>query len=161
MKAIIYAGIGLFSVATVYGVADYYSSKRKGTLDKLYVEEDIPPTPKPETKNTIVISSTNTAPDAEVAKAVTTKARSGKRSKVKKEIRMEDFSRARIPEPATIVIPAEEQAIKEEVKVLPAKLVVPGEKTEVIEPERKLSLDKFSRAPLRKYKPVKKIAIKE
>ena len=32
MKAIIYAGIGLFSIASVYGVADYYNSKKTGNL---------------------------------------------------------------------------------------------------------------------------------
>ena len=35
MKAIIYAGIGLFSIASVYGVADYYNSKKNGELKKL------------------------------------------------------------------------------------------------------------------------------
>ena len=40
MKAIIYAGLGLFSVATVYGVVDYYNSQKKGTLDNLYKEPE-------------------------------------------------------------------------------------------------------------------------
>ena len=48
MKAIIYAGIGLFSIASVYGVADYYKSKKNGELKKLYVEEKVPVVPPTE-----------------------------------------------------------------------------------------------------------------
>ncbi|UEG50440.1 hypothetical protein LK994_02985 [Ferruginibacter lapsinanis] len=40
MKAIIYAGISLFSVASVYGVADYYQTEKKGTLKNLYKETE-------------------------------------------------------------------------------------------------------------------------
>jgi len=36
MKTIIYAGIGLFTAASVYGIADYYSSEKKGQLKDLY-----------------------------------------------------------------------------------------------------------------------------
>lgn len=40
MKVIIYAGLSLFSVASVYGVADYYQSEKKGTLKNLYKETE-------------------------------------------------------------------------------------------------------------------------
>ena len=61
MKAIIYAGISLFSVATVYGVVDYYSSQKRGTLDKLYKEEDVPAAPEIKKEITMVmpVSSNN------------------------------------------------------------------------------------------------------
>ena len=55
MKAIIYAGIGLFSVATVYGVSDYYNSKKNGELKKLYVEEKLPPQAPAEEEKTVEI----------------------------------------------------------------------------------------------------------
>ncbi len=40
MKAIIYAGIGLFSFATIYGMADYYKAERTGTIERLYKEDN-------------------------------------------------------------------------------------------------------------------------
>ena len=165
MKAIIYAGIGLFSVATVYGVADFYRSKKKGTLDKLYVEEETPATPKVEEKTTVVLPVKNTETEAVENTAVTVKAKSGKKVKSPiKKIRMEDFSRARIPESVVAEDLIAEPVKTEEVEVVPVKLIVePGEKVEVkTEPERKISLDKFSRAPLKKHvKPAKKIALKD
>jgi len=41
MKAIIYAGIGLFSAASIYGLTDYYHSEEKGTLKNLYKEAPV------------------------------------------------------------------------------------------------------------------------
>ena len=164
MKAIMYAGIGLFSVATVYGVADFYSSKKKGTLDKLYVEEETASIPKVEEKTTVVLPVINKETEAVENTAVTAKTKSAKKLKGRvKEIRMEDFSRARIPEPLIAEEPTIEPIKTGEVEAVPAKLTVePEEKVEVkTEPERKITLDKFSRAPLKKQvKPVKKIAQK-
>lgn len=39
MKTIIYAGIGLFTVATIYGATDFYQSNKKGVLINLYSEK--------------------------------------------------------------------------------------------------------------------------
>jgi hypothetical protein len=168
MKAIIYAGIGLFSVATVYGVADFYSSKKKGTLDKLYVEEEeVATTPKVEEKTTAVLPVKNTGTESVESTAPVVKTKSAKKLKrPSKEIRMEDFSRARIPEPVVKeILAVEAEPVKmEEVKIVPAKLTVePEEKVEVVaEPERKISFEKFSRAPLKKrVKPVKKTELKD
>jgi hypothetical protein len=161
MKAIIYAGIGLFSVATVYGVADFYSSKKKGTLDKLYVEEEMPAVSKVEEKTTVILPVKNEGAEAAENTTGTVKAKSAKKLKVPiKQIKMEDFSRARIPEPVVIDDLKVEPVKKEEVEVVPVKLTVePTEAVEVkTEPERKISFDKFSRAPLKK--PVKKITLK-
>ncbi|MEO6542159.1 MAG: hypothetical protein ABIN74_14240 [Ferruginibacter sp.] len=161
MKAIIYAGIGLFSVATVYGVVDFYSSRKTGALDKLYVEEEIPAAPKVEEKTAVVLPVKNTGTEAVENTAVTVKTKSAKKVKGSvKKIRMEDFSRARIPESIVAEDLKAEPVKSEEIEVVPVKLTVePGEKVEVkTEPERKISLDKFSRAPLKK--PVKKITEK-
>jgi predicted nucleic acid-binding OB-fold protein len=101
MKAIIYAGIGLFSVASVYGVADYYNSKKSGELKKLYVEEKVPVVvPAEEEKTVEVIPVKNVETTAAETKAVTAKVKSPKKvKKVEKKLRFENFSRARIPEP--------------------------------------------------------------
>lgn len=40
MKMIIYAGIGLFCSAAVYGFADFYISNSKGQVDNIYKEDD-------------------------------------------------------------------------------------------------------------------------
>jgi hypothetical protein len=72
---------------------------------------------------------------------------------------MEDFSRARIPEQAEENI--KEKPAKKDEEITPVKLSIePVEK--VVgknDGERKISLDMYSRAPLRKH-PVKKITHK-
>ncbi len=104
MKAIIYAGIGLFSVASVYGVADYYSSKKSGELKKLYVEEKLPPpAPAMEEKTVEVIPVKNVETTPAETKVVKAKVKSPKKvKKVKKTIRFENFSRGRIKEPVVM-----------------------------------------------------------
>ncbi len=156
MKAIIYAGIGLFSVATVYGLADYYSSQKKGTLKKLYVEEK-PITPVVEEKTSTVLppkfaEQVSTGNETVIAKVKATKKL--KRS-ANKKIKMEDFSRARIPE--QVVEELEFVPIEKPAEVKPEKPIVkPAEKIEPVEVvEEKITLDKFSRAPLKKR--VKKV----
>lgn len=164
MKAIIYAGIGLFSVATVYGLADYYSSQKKGTLDKLYAEEEITTVPVVEEKTTTVLSVKNVETEVAENKTTTTKAKASKKVKNPiKEIRLENFSRARIPESIVMEEKIEEPLKKAEV-ITPEKInVVPVEKVVIKEePERKISLDMYSRAPLKKQvKLVKKVALKD
>lgn len=138
MKSIIYAGIGLFSVATMYGVADYYSSQKKGTLDKLYKEQEEMPM---ETENT-AISTTTLRVNVKEANVVnnTTVSKTNKKSKkLKRTIRLEEFSRGKIEEP---IMPKPVKKNEEPPVVVKKDL------------ERKLSLDQFSRAPLRN--PVKK-----
>lgn len=152
MKAIIYAGIGLFSVATVYGVADYYTSQKKGELNKLYVEEETPVAAKVEEKTTALLPVKNV--ETVEIKPVTTKVKSKKNGKnTRKEIKFENFSRARIPEPV-IIEEIKQEPVKSQEEIIPEKIVAaPVEKVT----ERKISLDMYSRAPLkRRVTPVKK-----
>jgi hypothetical protein len=117
MKAIIYAGIGLFSVATVYGVVDYYNTQKKGTMDKLYKEtEEVVVTDEPQVTTKVMqanLTETNTVNTVAVSKnAKVTK----KLKKQKRTIRLEDFSRGRIEEPIVIEKTIEVKPVKEEVK---------------------------------------------
>jgi hypothetical protein len=102
MKAIIYAGIGLFSAATVYGVVDYYGTKKTGTLDKMYKEEETVVPAKEETMSTVELPVKNEPVKATVVKTkvATTKASKTKRTfpfKTKvREVKFSDFSRGRI-----------------------------------------------------------------
>lgn len=116
MKAIIYAGIGLFSIASVYGVADYYKSKKNGELKKLYVEEKVPVVlPTEEEKTVEVIPVKNGETTAAETKVVTAKVKSPKKvRKVEKKLRFENFSRARIPEPVVIVDTIKEKKVKKQ-----------------------------------------------
>lgn len=150
MKAIIYVGIGLFSVATVYGVADYYSSHKKGTLDKLYAEEETPIIAKVDGKTTTELPVKNIANEVVENKTATTKLNPKKNAKhARKEIKFEDFSRARIPEPV-IIEEIKPEPVKKQEEIIPEKPApAPIEKLS----ERKLSLDMYSRAPLKR--PVK------
>ncbi len=102
MKAIIYAGIGLFSAASVYGVVDYYSTKSNGTLEKMYKdeaplseikEEKIATAPLIETaiKNEAVTSKASGA----IAKNKTSK-KSKRNKKYVREFKFSNFSRGRI-----------------------------------------------------------------
>jgi hypothetical protein len=102
MKAIIYAGIGLFSAATVYGVVDYYGTKKTGMLDKMYKEEEIVLPAKEETMSTVELPVKNEPVKATVVK---TKIATTKNSKAKRtypfkatvrEVKFSDFSRGRI-----------------------------------------------------------------
>ena len=157
MKAIIYAGIGLFSVATVYGVADYYSSQKKGILDNLYKEEEPLKETVNSTGNTTVIPVKNSVTNVSVNKtmALTTSVKKEKKVKQpKRKMRLEDFSRGRIPEPIPVEpmpvdikketppkvdeIKIKEEALKQDVKI-----------TQPAKPERRITMDMFSRAPLR------------
>jgi hypothetical protein len=147
MKAIIYAGIGLFAAASVYGVADYYNTQKKGTLDKLYKDEEPPVEIKKNDPNTIALPvknvEINNANDKTLAVAVKAT------KKIKRKIRFEDFSRSRIIDE----LPAEMEKPTTEIKTIPVKKEDPEDNKPMIsnkEPERKISLDMFSRAPLRK-----------
>jgi hypothetical protein len=167
MKAIIYAGIGLFAVASVYGVADYYSSKKKGTLDKLYKEEEVTEAAASETK---VLSTAAPIDQVKVIPAVskTTVASTKATRKTKasrRRISIDDFSRGRIDRvPIELIKPVEEIKPVEVIKENPApkedpvmdKVVKAGAETIAPEQERKISLEMFSRAPLRKVRTVKK-----
>ena len=162
MKAIIYAGIGLFSVATVYGVVDYYNSQKKGTLDKLYKEPEeelVTETPQINTKLLPVnFTETKTVNTVAVSKVVK------KSKKQKRTIRLEEFSRGRIEEPVVLENTSWAAPVIEEAKK-PELAPVTEVKAETIarhaivkkEMPRKISLDDFSRAPLRK--PVKKVEV--
>jgi len=114
MKAIIYAGIGLFSAASVYGVVDYYSTQKKGTLDKLYKEpQEVVVTETPvvvDNPAPVDVSKTNVVNKVAVSKAVK------KIKRRRRTISLDDFSRSRIPD--RVVIEAEKPVapVKEEPK---------------------------------------------
>ncbi len=116
MKAIIYAGIGLFSIASVYGVADYYSSKKRGELKKLYVEEKVPVVvPAEEEKTAEVFPVKNVVTTTAETKVVTANVKSPKKiKKVEKKLRFENFSRARIPEPVIMEDTVTKKRIKQQ-----------------------------------------------
>lgn len=158
MKAIIYAGIGLFSVATVYGVSDYYSTQKKGTLDKLYKEPGEAVVTETSAAVTYVVPVNVTETNKVNTVAVSKVAKKSRRQK--KTIRLEDFSRGRIEEAVVLerVIwadPVKNGSNKEAAVPVEEVKVVPAVKTVVVKKDRprKISLDDFSRAPLRK--PVK------
>jgi biopolymer transport protein ExbB/TolQ len=102
MKAIIYAGIGLFSAATVYGVADYYNTKNKGTIDKLYKEEIPVSRDKKETTqtpNTVELTKIKEETTLLKDNSILKKHAEKKYKKAKpsiREIKFSDFSRGRI-----------------------------------------------------------------
>ena len=150
MKAIIYAGIGLFSVASVYGVADYYSTQKKGTLDKMYQEDVVA---EQDTKSVITQVDMPLKKDelnSAVDKNIFVAAKVSKKIKTQKRtIKMEDFSRGRIDEPMPLELL---KPVKVNEERITEKKAVTETYTPVIstkEPERKLSLQMFSRAPLR------------
>lgn len=103
MKAIIYAGIGLFSAASVYGVVDYYNTKSKGTLDKMYKEEGpLIVIKKEKTPSTlpVITEITKAAPDS----TTVVPQKGSKRTKLPvRRIKFDDFSRARIIPESVIV----------------------------------------------------------
>lgn len=161
MKAIIYAGIGLFAAASVYGAADLYNSQQKGTLSKLYKDEA---TDKgdiiKENVTSVVIPVKNTEVNAPEVKMNTAQTKATKKIKTpRRTIRMEDFSRSRIVQEPQVEVEKPLEVItattpqKEEMVTVINKPVTIKKET-----QRKINLDMFSRAPLRK--PVKTTLIK-
>lgn len=160
MKAIIYAGIGLFSVASVYGIVDYYGSQQNGSINKLYVEEEPKASQVTEEKATAIIPVKNTEALPAKTGTVAIKTKPAKKAARVNKIKMDDFSRARIPEQLIEekTVPQPEEKTVEITSV--ARKEVMEEKVEITEVEnKKISLDMYSRAPLKKkVKTVKQIA---
>ena len=171
MKAIIYAGITLFSAATVYGVADYYRETSKGKLTNLYLEEE--PVEKPGKVKALdyaVVPQNDEANvrDASIEKNKALKTGEQKASGSVRRIKLDDFSRGRIPPPVEAV-----EEILPVVLPLGNNIDSTGTFSETIKPtgnfkeispeaavpprqeRRRISLENFSRAPL-KYKKVAK-----
>ena len=102
MRAIIYAGIGLFSAASVYGVVDYYNTKSNGTLEKMYKEETPLFESKEETITTVPLTETAIKNEAvsDKASVAKTKTKTSKKSKKNKiyvrGFKFSNFSRGRI-----------------------------------------------------------------
>ena len=145
MKALIYAGIGLFSVASVYGIADYYQSQKKGTLSSLYKEDDEPIEIKKTTADIVPLPvSTKNNEEISIPVNKTKSVKANRTVTVPRKISMDDFSRGRIPDPLKIEIKPE---VVKPVKAVEEKLSEASGRT--------LSLEMFSRAPLKKrVKPV-------
>lgn len=162
MKAIIYAGISLFSVATVYGVVDYYSSQKRGTLDKLYKEEEVPVAPEIKKDITTVMPVKNVELVSTNNKTTNIATKAAKKLNAKRTIKLEDFSRGRIDEvlpveKVNLVEPIIEKPTVKELDKLP--LSVAEAVIAIKEPERKLSFEMFSRAPLKKTPKLPKKAL--
>jgi hypothetical protein len=165
MKAIIYAGIGLFSAASVYGVIDYYGAKKQGVFTNLYAEEAEEKLPAVKAANntatTALLKTTVAdAPLAAVEKKVVA-AKEKKPKKMKRTISFKSFSRGAIVEempvavidkkpllmPLTVAAPAvEPAAVAVETPVgveKPAAKEIPAKRPEV-------SMSMFSRGSLKK-----------
>ena len=116
MKAIIYAGIGLFSAAAVYGITDYYSTNKKGVVDKMYKEEEAMETKSEPAVTTVAmpVTSTTATTESKVVIAKTTNKKLVKKQKrFVRRFELGDFSRGRIL-PKKVI---EEPEVKEVVKV--------------------------------------------
>ena len=158
MKAIIYTGISLFSLASVYGLADYFNSKKSGLLDNLYKEETAPLETAKGQPIAIVPAAINlpaSLPLTYPKAPVNTVMKASKKKLPKRSIRLEEFSRSRIIEqlPEELKIPEikkDKPVLVIDTKSVAEKLNGMAKSNEVLKPERRISLDMFSRAPLRR-----------
>jgi hypothetical protein len=162
MKAIIYAGIGLFSVASVYGVIDYYGAKKQGVFNNLYTEKAEPAVAAANNPATTAVLKTTIAdaPLAAVEKKVLT-AKEKKAKKMKRTINFKSFSRGEIieempvTEPAPISIPKPVTVAMAE--PVPAPVAAPAEQPvekpavkEEPAQRPKIDMRMFSRSPLKR-----------
>ena len=158
MKAIIYAGFSLFSVATVYGLADYYTSKKRGVLENLYREEELPKENLVPAVNKASNPEKNITADFPVNNGIssaTAKKSNKKLKRPSRTIRMAEFSRGRIIEPENPQLkPAElKMAVPvnpEEMKIQEERAIPETKIAEVVKPQRRISLNMYSRAPLKR-----------
>ncbi len=171
MKAIIYAGIGLFSVATVYGVIDYYGAKKQGVFTNLYTEEaEVHQPAVAAANNPATTALLKKAAAAEPVAAVEKKvvaAKEKKTKKMKRTINLKSFSRGEIveempvadidkipvaaPKPLTVAEPVADPAVAD----TPAEIEKPVAK-ELPAKRPEVSMSMFSRGSLKKR--VKKTA---
>lgn len=153
MKAIIYAGIGLFSAASVYGIVDYYNDSHKGKLKDLYREEEIADKPQTENRQNIAELNNKAIPSEKRPATTVLQKKKTKKNTVKK-INLDDFSRGKIMPPEIIEAPV----VRPIPEVLAKAVAFPEKKEEVpvSEERRKISLENFSRAPLKYKKNLKK-----
>ena len=156
MKTMIYAGIVLFSAASIYGVADYYNSQKNGILDNLYKEEDVPITAPNNHSNSV--TSTKSLPDEKplILPAKMSDDPKKIKQKAKRTIRLEEYSRGRIEEPLPV---EQEEIIKppvvvEETKKPVEAVATPAKVEQTIIPGKKLKFADFSRAKLSSKRPL-------
>ena len=114
MKAMIYAGIGLFSVATIYGITGFYTAEKSGMLKKLYHEEpqearniQVVPASAKNAAQPKIVQTKNEEPTVVTIKSTKQKQALKKADKkyTKRRINLKQFSRSRIVE--EIPMPAE------------------------------------------------------
>jgi len=92
MKAIIYAGVGLLTAASVYGVVNYYHAKKEGTFNHLYKDEAVV-----KNTNTQFDSAKKVNVNSDSAEYIPTSAdNDSQKKKFRPRIQLEDFSRGRI-----------------------------------------------------------------
>jgi hypothetical protein len=171
MKAMIIISAVLMAGATIYGVSDYFTSSRNGSLEKLYKEE----APAPVQQQTFVANT----PAITSKIRVTFSADNFSRARIEEGVPVEAIPAPEIKYPSPVIKPektpvAEEKPVPVEVKKplvekkrIPAPRVAPKPVPEIKEvPEaplpvtveekvKKLDMSMFSRAPLRKPKIVK------
>ncbi|MFZ4056531.1 MAG: hypothetical protein ACOYKE_00260 [Ferruginibacter sp.] len=123
MKAMIYAGIGLFSVATIYGITGFYTAEKSGMLKKLYYEEPLEvrniqevPTSKKNAVQPKIVQTKNEEP--KVAKIKSTKQKQALKKAdekyTKRRINLKQFSRSRIEEMPLPLEPIKPISLSEE-----------------------------------------------
>ncbi|MFN8242754.1 MAG: hypothetical protein U0X40_01765 [Ferruginibacter sp.] len=152
MKAIIYAGAILFGAASVYGITDYFAASRKGQLEHLYKDEPAPSVATEVKKTASPVTITEQSKTGNKI-PVTVKPAAKKTKVEKRDINLDEFSRARIPEPELILETKMEEPVKPaEIKVSAgAAATAPAEATAEAKQTTlpKISSKMFSRAPLR------------
>lgn len=124
MKAIIYAGVGLITAASVYGITDFYREQQSGKLNNLYkpvktevkVPEKNVPIAAVEPVKTEKLTTSDTKETIQKDKQPAT--RVAQKEKTKRTMKMKYFSRGEIVEPEetreyTPVEPVEEITVKD------------------------------------------------
>ncbi len=145
MKAIIYAGIGLFSVATVYGITDYYNANKNGSIDKLYNENSITAAALAMTTDAAIATAINNETVLNTNEENENNSAAKYSSKNKRSIKLESFSRAIIVEE-----PDQFEEVKPEAVIKdPAGKVEPIVIESNQQGNKKVNLKMFSRAPLK------------
>lgn len=150
MKAIIYTGFGLISIAAVYGMADYYGSSNNGSLKQLYHENEkvLPETPVQQLDAQHVAQLTIREEESMETIPLSTTGIDTKKTVKKKRpsFRLEDFSRKALPVEIDPIV-EEPQPVTTAQETTPALTEKEPDVTTVAKPaEKKIDLRMFSRA---------------
>lgn len=151
MKRIIYTAVALIICASVFGIADYMDAQKQGALVNYADEVTTTETVVPEKKSEI----TTTKEDVITTEAKKEFKKPAKEKKIAK-IKVKDVQKSEVL-PDVVLVEKTKEPVIEKIEPLDILQVINAADSSIqAEPKRKISMEMFSRGPIRDKKFKKK-----